>query len=268
MTASPSGASGSRTQTIAAVERAADVMLHVAQSPSTSLGVTEIATDLGMSKAVVHRILNSLRTRGLIEMNAETRRYQLGAMAVMLGLSSLNRFDLRQHVRPVLVDLARVTNETATMSVRTGNTRIYLDQVTPQREVIMSVSLGVAYPLHAGASSKALLAFLPDDEIDAYLHGSLSQLTDSTVTNVAVLRRELREIRERGWASSSQERQAGASAVAAPVLDRNNSPAAVISIGGPAERFEGVIESCTAHLLRAVKGLSQQLGYVPSHPGS
>lgn len=250
-----------RGQTIAAVERAADVLLHIAQSPSPTLGVTDIAAALDMSKAVVHRILLSLKSRGLIEVEPETRKYKLGSMALMLGLSRLNRIDFRALIHPVLVDLSKITNETATMSVRAGNSRIYLEQVQPAREVIMSVAIGISYPLHAGASSKAFLAFLPDDEIDEYLNGSLSQLTESTVTDVAVLRKELRDIRNLGWASSYQERQEGASAVAAPVLDRNGVPVAVISVGGPAERFLGELEFCTREVVAAAEGLSQRLGY-------
>lgn len=247
--------------TITAVERAADVLLYLAGDSRPTVGVTEIATDLGISKAVVHRILASLRTRDLVELEPSTRRYRLGPMATLVGLASLNRLNLRALVVPVLNQLAFQTNETATMSVRTGWSRVYVEQVTPRREIIMSVAIGVPYPLHAGASSKALLAFLPEDEIEEYLEGTLSRLTEFTVTHVDALRDELATIRRRGWASSAQERQHGASAVAAPILDHDGAPVAVLSVGGPSERFEAELDDCAALVARAAADLSQQYGY-------
>jgi IclR family acetate operon transcriptional repressor len=253
-------AGGRRSQAVASVERAADVLIHLAQPEASSLGVTDIAKDLGLSKAVVHRILVSLRSRGLIAVDESSRRYSLGPMALALGLSSINRLDVRKAAGPVLAALAKATGETATLSVRTGNTRVYLDQATPDREVIMSVSIGVPFPLHAGASSKAFLAFLPEDEINDYLSGSLAKLTPGTVTNVSVLRRELRQIRDRGWADSAEERQSGAAAVAAPVFDSANAPVAVISVGGPVGRFAEVKDDCVTKVVAAARQLSTQLG--------
>lgn len=125
----------------------------------------------------------------------------------------------------------------------------------------MSVSLGVPYPLHAGASSKAFLAFLSEQERDAYLSRDLEKLTSSTIANRKTLRREIDEIRGRGYAQSFGERQAGAASVAAPVLDHSGTPAAVISVCGPAERFAGEADSCARHLLETTRKLSRLLGY-------
>jgi IclR family acetate operon transcriptional repressor len=237
------------------------VLLHFATPGTRTLGVTEIADDLELSKAAVHRILSALRSRGLIELDERTRRYALGPMAVYLGLSYLEQLDVRRLAQPELAALSRVTNETATLSVRSNDTRMYVDQVTPDREVIMSVSLGVPYPLHAGASSKAFLAFLSEQERDAYLSHDLEKLTSSTIANRKTLRREIDEIRTRGYAQSFGERQAGAASVAAPVLDHSGTPAAVISVCGPAERFAGEADSCARHLLETTRKLSRLLGY-------
>lgn len=256
----PGAPDGEQSQTVAAVERAADVLLHFSTSGSQTLGVTEIAADLGMSKAVVHRILASLRGRGLILFDESTRRYALGPMAMTLGLSYLSRLDVRRLAEPELRKLCQSTSETTTLSVRTGRSRVYVDQVTPEREVIMSVSIGLPFPLHAGASSKAFLAFLPAEEADAYLAGRLERLTGATVTDVPRLREELTTIRERGWAFSRGERQSGAASVAAPVYDHHGLPAAVISVCGPAERFDGVAEACVGELLAVTTRLSSRMG--------
>lgn len=258
------GATRTSAQSVATVERAADVLLHFASSGRRTLGVTEIAEDMALSKAAVHRILSALRSRGLIELDEQTRRYSLGPTAIQLGLAYLDQLDVRRLAQPELVALSRDTNETATLSVRTRDTRMYVDQVTPDREVIMSVTLGTPYPLHAGGSSKAFLAFLPEAEIDAYLSRDLRALTGATVVDAAALRREIDGIRARGYAQSFGERKAGAASVAAPVFDHSGTPAAVISVCGPAERFASEADSCARRLLRSTRKLSRLLGYQES----
>ncbi len=249
-------------QTIATVERAADVLVHFSEVDQPTFGVTEIAEALGLSKAAVHRILASLRTRGLIELDELTRRYFLGVGAMKLGLAYLDRIDLRRIAHPELVALSERTAETATLSVRSGWTRFYVDQVTPRREVIMSVRLGTPHPLHAGGSSKALLAFLSAEEIDAYLaQPELVRLTPDTVTDRAALRREIGEIRRRGYAQSFAERQGGAASVAAPVLDHRGRPQGAISVCGPIERFRGEADASAEALLTVTRRLSARLGY-------
>lgn len=251
----------SAAQTITSVERAADVLLLFARVRTRTLGITEISDELGMSKAGVHRVLTSLRGRGLIEFDEETRRYLLGPAVMTLGLRYLAGLDVRQLALPELRRLSAATGETATLSLRTGNTRAYVDQVTPLREVIMSVSIGVPFPLHAGASSKAFLAFSDDEQVAAYLRQDLAALTDKTITDARRLKRELREIASRGWAESSGERQPGAASVAAPVLDQRGQAAAVISVCGPAERFAGHAAECATGLLVVTRRLSAAMGY-------
>jgi IclR family acetate operon transcriptional repressor len=249
-------------QTAATVERAADVLVLFTERDQPTLGVTEIAEALGLSKPAVHRILASLRTRGLIELDDETRRYSLGLTSMRLGLAYLDRIDIRKVAAPELSSLSRRTQETATLSIRTGDHRVYVDQVTPAREVIMAVSLGVPYPLHAGGSSKAFLAFLSDEEIEDYLDSDrLGRLTEQTITDPDVLRKELRDIRARGYAQSFAERQHGAASVAAPILDHHGRPAAVVSVCGPLERFKGELAACAQALTEATARLSARMGH-------
>lgn len=251
--------------TVATVERAADVLMYFVDAATPDLGVTEIAEGLGLSKAAVHRVLSSLRGRGLIDLDDGTHRYALGVGAMRLGLAYLDRIDVRRVAHPELVNLSRATDETATLSVRTGNTRVYVDQVTPNREVIMSVGLGEAFPLHAGASSKAFLAFLPEQEREQYLQGyPLEAVTAGTITDLDALRAELEAIREQGWARSEGERKGGAASVAAPVMDHLGHPVAVVSVCGPLERFSEEFESCRELLLESTKSLSIRLGWTPT----
>lgn len=256
----PNSAERATSGSATTVERAADVLLLFARLPGQQLGVTEIANELGLSKPAVHRILSSFRNKGVVELDPATRRYGLGPVIVSLALTYLDNLDVRTVARPELERLSAETDETATLSVRIGASRVYVDQVTPNREVLMSVQIGVAHPLHAGASSKAFLAFLPDAEAEECLAGPLAAVTPSTVTDPAMLRAELRGVRARGWAQSLGERQAGAGSVAAPILDHRGIPVAVVSVCGPADRMAGEVDVCAARLLEATGKIASKLG--------
>jgi DNA-binding IclR family transcriptional regulator len=248
-------------QTILAIERATDVLVLFAESDEQTLGVTEIAQALGLSKAVVYRILSSFRAKGFVELDEQTRRYSLGERTLHLGLAYMNRLDVPGIARPVMEQLCKEMNETATLSLRTGWTRVYVDQVTPERDVKMVVQLGQQVPLHAGASSKAFLAFLDAEEQAKYLEKPLEGLTTLTITNAKALGKELEEIRERGYAASFGERMEGAGSVAAPVLGHDGRPAAVISVCGPVERFRPEADRAAKLLLEATGRVSRALGH-------
>jgi DNA-binding IclR family transcriptional regulator len=249
-------------QTIAGIERALDALSLFAESETPSLGVTEISQKLGLSKAVVHRILASFRAKGFVELDESTRRYSLGPKILFLGLTYLDRIDILSVARDAMATLCEQTSVTATLSIRSGDTRVYVDQVTPNRDVKMQVSLGLPYPLHAGASSKAFLAFLPEAEIDAYLSSrELGRLTKQTLVDPRKLRKELAQIRAAGYASSFGERMEGAGAVAAPVFGRDGGPAGVISVCGPIERFRDEAERAAQLLLEQTGRASSRLGY-------
>lgn len=225
--------------TILAVVRAADVLTYLAQSPTRDVGVTELAGDLGLSKTVAFRILSSLRERGYVSSEDGGGRYGLGPAASLLGRAWLDHSELRSRAHDRLAEISAATEETATLSVRVGWQRVYIDQVTPHRMIKMVVPIGRPFPLHAGGSSKALLAFLPADEQERFFREvDRPRLTEATVVDEPALRAELARIRQRGYATSRGERQPDASSVAAPVVDADGRPVAVISVCGPIGRFQ------------------------------
>jgi IclR family acetate operon transcriptional repressor len=236
------------------------VLTFLAQAPARPVGVTEIATGLGLSKAVVFRILVSLQDRGYVEFDSASRRYLLGPKCLALGTAFMARADTRRSVHDALVTLSGKSQETATMSLRTGWERMYVDQILPPDDIKMVVPIGRLFPLHAGASSKAFLAFLPAAERDRFFaeHAQLPALTERTVVDEDALRIELEEIRSAGFASSLGERQHGAASVAAPILGGDGVPTAVISVCGPIERFAGRRDDAARLLLEETALLSQQ----------
>lgn len=251
------------TTTIATVERAADLLLHMAAQPGPDFGITELADELAVSKTAVHRLLATLRNSGMVTLNPRTRRYSLGVSALRLGLSYLGRVDVRTMGRPAMERLSERTGETATLSVMLGgHERICVDQVLPEREVILSVTMGEPFPLHAGSAGMAFLAFLPAAARAEYLASPrLASLTAHTVTAPEQLARVIDEVRERGWSESNGTRRVGAASIAAPVLSHEGFPIAAVGVCGPAERFMEHRDECVRELLLASRDLSRRFGW-------
>ena len=240
--------------------RVADVLL-LFLGRSDTLGVTAISRELGLAKAVVHRILTSLASRELIAADEATRGYRLGPAAVALGARAFRDSDLRHAARPVLRRLRDETLETSTLSQRAGDSRVYLDQYESPREIKMRVEIGRAFPLHAGSSGRAILAFLSDEEREAILTGRLARLTPDTVVDPERLRVILARIVREGVAFSQGERQPGAASVAAPVFDVDGEVCGAISVCGPIDRFgPREIAGHTAAVGAAAEEISRALG--------
>lgn len=247
-----------------AADRVADVLLAVGTADGP-VGVSTIARQLDLSKAVVYRILQSLTDRRLVRFDEPSRAYELGPSSMILGSKALRTLDLRTAALPVLRQLQQLTRETTTVSALVGTMRIYLDQVPSHRELKMMVETGRPYPLHAGSSSKAILAFAPQALQDQVLDAELPALTAQTITDRQKLRRELQRVRQTGVAVSRGERQHGAGSVAAPVFGPSGEVVGSISICGPINRFD----PATSHRYAAIIGrcadeVSKSLGV--DHP--
>lgn len=248
-------------QGTAASARVANVLLLFTDGPD-AWGVSAIARELDLSKAVVHRILQTLVERTLLVADAETRTYRLGPASAVLGARALRESDLRSVAMPLLRRLQHLTGETTTVSALVPDGRVYLDQVESTREIKMTVEVGRRFPLYVGSSSACILAYLPRDEQEEILGGPLTSLTDRTVTDPDVLRARLREIRRVGYAHSDGERQIGAGAVAAPVFGVDGSPVGAISICGPLSRLGlEAREKLVPHLHKTAREISRALGW-------
>lgn len=250
------------SESIAAVERAGEILhAFIEASPTKpTLGVTELAERLALSKAVVHRTLISLKASDLVHDDGDGR-YTLGPAVLALGTSYLRNLDIRDMSRHLLRRLCDETNETATLSVRRGATRVYVDQVNPIRDIKMTVEIGSSAPLHAGASSKALLAHLEEEEVDSILSGVLHKLTKRTIVEPKEMRRELALVREQGFAVSLGERQEGGGSVASPILNDEGRPLGVIAVCAPTARIKAEMDAIAPLLVEGVRLLSKKFGW-------
>ncbi len=246
---------------IAAVLRALSVLDAFAAADERTIGVSELARQTGMSRSGAYRLLVTLRAGGYVDYDDDSSRYALGSGALRIGSAYRRQNDLLRVAAGAIRALAAETGETAVVSVRRQATRVNMDQVVSPNELNVTVKLGVPFPLHAGASSKAILAFLPDDELDAYVAAGLEAVTPRTVVDERELRAQLARIRRRGCASSEAERQPGAVAVAAPIFDASGAAIGSLAVAGPAARMTAPVRRAAEQLVvAAARGVSERVG--------
>lgn len=251
-----------------AAARAADILLAFMDSDAP-LGVSRISRELGLSKAVVHRVLTTFVDRGLLVLTNPGREYELGPAAAALGVRALRSFSLREVARPFLDELSAATGETATVTALVGTGRMYIDQVESPHEIKLTVETGRRFPLYTGSSGRCLLAFQPEAIRNSVLTRELAALTDKTITDPDTLRSTLERIRHDGWCSSVGERQEGAASVAAPVFDLDGRAVGSLSVCGPISRMtDEKLPFYTSAVTTAAKEVSKALGWrggLPDH---
>jgi IclR family acetate operon transcriptional repressor len=226
-------------------------------------GTSEIARAAGLPVPTAHRILAALTGRRYLARDEQTRRFRLGPAAVDLGDRARAVLDLRQAALPVLHRLARETDETALLTVPSGERdgSVCLERVESTQPLRLSVEPGRRVPLYAGASQTALLAFLGEEEIARVAAGPLEQICRATITDAGELRANLAQIRERGWAISFEETNVGVWGVAVPLLDEHGLAVAALGLAGPSARLspDEVVDHLE-HLHDAAVEMAEPLG--------
>lgn len=222
-------------RTVQAVENSVAI-LEMLQA-CDGAGVTELATELGLSKATIHAHLNTLlQNELLVKRDAE---YRLSLRHLGLGETVKSRLGFYDVVTSELDDIAAETGELAQFATEEHGRAVYLYKASGGKAVQTASKVGKREYLHCISLGKAMLAHFPEEKVDAAVdrHG-LEQFTPKTVTTRAELDEKLAEIRERGYAIDDEEKIRGLRCVAAPVLSDSEVLGAV-SISGPTSRMRG-----------------------------
>jgi IclR family acetate operon transcriptional repressor len=228
-----------RVHGVQVLARAFDALdLFSSEAPAWS--ITEISVALGLPKSTVYRIFRMLEQRQYIVRNPETKKFRLGSGALSLGWRALATNDLRPLALPGMRRLATETGETVILTVVSEDRlhSVCIERIDSPRQVRLILEVGRRIFLHAGASSKILLAFLPPNEIERVIATcGLPRIFKNTITEPEVLRAHLAEIRRDGYSVSFEETSEGAAGIAAPILDDAGGIVAAVGIAGPLARF-------------------------------
>ncbi len=229
----------------------------------------ELSEKLQLHKSTVHRLLMILERHRIVERQPHTGRYQLGLRLFELGSVAIARFNIRERARLHLQRLVLEVDETVHLCVLDAGEVLYLDKIEPGRSVRMASRIGRRNAVHCSAVGKAMLAHLPEREVDQILEQrGLPRLTSKTIVTMADLKADLKATRERGYAIDNEEAEEGVRCVGAAILGRNGRPLGAISASAPSFRLPlAKVPGVAVAVCAAARALSEESGYQgASHP--
>jgi len=231
------------------------------------LSLVEVARETGLSVSTTHRLLATLEAEGFVERTIENGSYRLAIKMFELGSIVLNRMELNIAGAPILAQLTTETEDTTYLSVLAGDSVLCVVRIEGARHLRSQfLAVGRHLPLHAGAASKVLLAYLPEGRVRQLLgRYPLAAYTDRTITNVEQFLSALQEVRAQGYAVSDEEITKGITAIAAPIMDPRGGVIAALSLAGVAGRYGvGNRPFLIDRVKEAASQISVRLGYIPA----
>ena len=247
-------------QGIQVISRAADI-LRALKADNRGLSLGRIAGRVGLPRSTVQRIVNALVAENLIAPNAVFGGYQLGPE--ILALARAGRQDVAKTLRPLLESLARDTGETVDLAVFRNGGMVFIDQVVGAQRLRAVSAIGETFPMTVTANGKATLGWLDDADIARI--AAAERRNANYGRTAAALRREIRTVRERGYALDLDEHTAGISA--AGIAFRVRGAVYAVSIPAPSQRFLENRDALLEKLLEAGVEFARLLPEAEFQPG-
>jgi DNA-binding IclR family transcriptional regulator len=220
------------------VGRVAAVLRAVSASMPGGLGTGAVADATGLARPTAHRILSSLTADGFIDRDPEGSRWYLGPELYLMGAIAAERYDITDLARDSLRELAAATGESAFLSARRGNESVCLlreEGSFPIRSFVLYE--GIRFPLGVASAGLAMLAFLPEEQVERYLATAGLVPRWGEAHSADAVRRRIAETRARGYAVNPGLIVEGSWGMGAAVFDRAGQPAWALSLTGVESRF-------------------------------
>lgn len=258
----PKNSHNTRHSLLKSVEKAADLLLVLAQSGP--LPAKEIERQFRWPRSSAYRFLQALERRGFVARD-QTHGFCVGPILLTIADGSRSRRDPREAALPHMQRLAEEFGESVFLSVKQGWEAVVIEKVSAPSPVRLHLDVGCRLPLHAGAFAKVLLAFGPARIPSAFRRRPLPHVGPRTVTDLRRLERELEEIRAKGYSVTLEEAFAESWGVAVPILlGSRQSVVASLTLGGPLQRFRlERIPSMVSELQQAARDIAEALAENP-----
>ncbi|WP_417580269.1 IclR family transcriptional regulator [Pelagibacterium sp.] len=221
----------SSKHTIPVIDRMMEVLTAIEQRPA-GMNIRELTAELGLPRTTVYRIVNTLQHHEMVRRD-DAGIYHLGRRLLTFAshvASRASELDLVSICQPHLDRLASELGEGVKLSVLDDAGILVLAAAQGRREYALTVAAGQRMPIHAGAASKLLLAYLEPDALDYWLGKPLAAFTAKTLTDPKRLRTELGRIRRLGWAQDKGENAPSIHAYAVPVKKRSGQLVGALSV--------------------------------------
>jgi DNA-binding IclR family transcriptional regulator len=236
-------------QSNSVIHRLLDILLLYKEGKE-SWTIDDIALMLDLPKSTCYRLVRALQERGFLDKSG-TSSYQLGVTFMRLSRVALNsNRDIRLMALPSMKRIADAVNESVSLMRLMNRQVVCVESIEGQYSLRVSIQQGRIQPLHAGASSRVLLASLPEETWEKYLEFPLRRFTETTITDFDALCENLRAVRRLGYAISEGEIEIGPKAVAVPLMNSRDEVIAALSIEAPMMRMTDQVVGEYLELLR------------------
>lgn len=244
-----------RSTTVAgtqSIDRAVQLLKHVAAHNSAGLTLAQAARDSGLKTPTAHRILASLCEHGLLMQQGAHKQYVLGPLVYELGLAADSRFDLRRLCHPVLVRLAHATGDTVFLTTRSDRDSVVIERMEGSYPIkVLTQMVGERRPLGSTVAGVALLAALPDDEADDLIARNRPRLGRYGKLSEKLLRDMIERARRLGYALNDGDLIEGVTGIGVAIPTRLGTPYAALSVVAVSRRLAGARRDEIAALLKA-----------------
>ncbi|HOJ51369.1 MAG TPA: IclR family transcriptional regulator [Syntrophales bacterium] len=247
---------------IQSVDRALEI-LELFQGGAESVGITEVAKHLGISKAAAYALMTTLQKRNFLKQDQNSRRYKLGFKLLQLGALFVNQSELGRAAQPWAVNLCNRFGEVVHISIFAAEAALIVHRFEPKEPFLLYPQPGSTMPLYSTAGGKVLLAYAPPEIQEKFLsQAPFPPKTPNTIVKKSDLLREIKIIQKQEYAEDREETIIGVACVGAPIRDKSGRVIAAISLTGSKTRME---ERGWEEIVKAVKmtalQISSALGY-------
>ncbi|WP_313341985.1 IclR family transcriptional regulator [Sedimentibacter sp.] len=247
---------------VQSIDRALTI-LEVLSNYNEGLGVTEISQEVGLHKSTVYRLLSTLIYKGYVIQDMDTNKYKITLKLFELGSKKVENMDLLSASKTFTRKLMETVNEVVHLVVRDGNEIVYIDKVEANNTIRMASTIGKRGPMYSTATGKVILAFMSENQCMNILNNSkLEMRTDKTIVDIEILKKQLKEIKSRGYAVDDEENEIGVRCVGAPIFNRHGEIEGAISLSGPSNRVtEEKVETIAIEVMKYAHLISEEIGY-------
>lgn len=220
------------------VTKVAHLLRAVAATEPVGGRTSALAREAGLTRTTAHRLLCLLRDQGLVERPEDGVSWVLGPELYLLGSAAARRYDVSLLAQPFVRRLATATAESAFFSVARGEETVCLvreEGSFPLRSHVLYE--GIRFPLGVASAGIAILAFLPQREVDSYLDRVDLASSYGPAHERSALEERLNRAREQGYAVNPGLIVEGSWGMAAAVFDEDGRPIGALSLTGVEHRF-------------------------------
>lgn len=246
-----------------AVDRALSIIEMVAES-SKGLSNSDLSRRLKIPKSSASYILRVLENRAYLQRDAGGK-YRLGLKLMSLTGEALTHLDVRETAKPELLNFLKKSRlPEAHLAVLDNGRAVYIEKVENEKSFIkMDIWVGHRLPVHTTAIGKILVAYLSEKEISAILKlRGMEKKTRRSITSEQKFLREIKKIREYGFAIDNEENADGVRCIAAPIFDANGN---VVAAFGTSSTILHIDKTQLPKIVELIKKsanqVSRQLGF-------